>query len=232
MATLFCDGGHAVFGMAIKQIAPEPVLPFATQRKFAAWLAKHHASSSGVWIKIAKAASGIPSIKYAEAVETALCWGWIDSQTKGIDENWYVQRFTPRGKRSPWSKINCAKAECADRRRQDECPPAWQKSSAPREMGAGLARTTRPPARPFPTISRPRSPRNRGRQTSSITWMRRTGMRFSTGYKQQRRPKPAQDASRTSSGCWREKRSCIPRARSGSPVLPRNGCARGHPLVG
>ena len=100
-----------VFGMAIKQTTPEPILPFATQRKFAAWLAKHHASSSGVWIKIAKAASGIPSIKYAEAVETALCWGWIDSQTKGIDQNWYVQRFTPRGKRSPWSKINCAKAE-------------------------------------------------------------------------------------------------------------------------
>ena len=96
--------------MAIKQIAPEPVLPFATQRKFAAWLAKHHASSSGVWIKIAKAASGIASIKYAEAVEAALCWGWIDSQTKGVDEKWYVQRFTPRGKRSPWSKINCAKA--------------------------------------------------------------------------------------------------------------------------
>lgn len=97
--------------MALKKTAPEPILPFATQRKFAAWLARHHANSSGVWIKIAKSASGIPSIKYAEAVETALCWGWIDSQTKGIDENWYVQRFTPRGKRSPWSKINCAKAK-------------------------------------------------------------------------------------------------------------------------
>jgi uncharacterized protein YdeI (YjbR/CyaY-like superfamily) len=95
--------------MALKTIAPELVLPFATQRKFAAWLKKHHARSSGVWIKIAKAASGIPSIKYAEAVETALCWGWIDSQTKGIDADWYGQRFTPRGKRSPWSKINCAK---------------------------------------------------------------------------------------------------------------------------
>ncbi len=50
------------------------------------------------------------SIKYSEAVEEALCWGWIDSQTRSIDENWYVQRFTPRAKRSPWSKINCAKA--------------------------------------------------------------------------------------------------------------------------
>ena len=96
--------------MGSKQTASEPVLPFANQRKFAAWLAKHHASASGIWIKLAKAASGITSIKYAEAVEEALCWGWIDSQSKGIDEHWYVQRFTPRGKRSPWSKINCTKA--------------------------------------------------------------------------------------------------------------------------
>jgi uncharacterized protein YdeI (YjbR/CyaY-like superfamily) len=97
--------------VSIKATAPEPVLPFTTQRKFAAWLAKHHAGARGIWIKIAKAASGITSIKYAEAVEEALCWGWIDSQSKGIDEKWYVQRFTPRGKRSPWSKINCAKAD-------------------------------------------------------------------------------------------------------------------------
>ena len=89
----------------------EPVLPFATQQKFATWLAKHHKSASGVWIRFAKAASGIPSIKYAEAVDVALCWGWIDSQSKGVDENWYLQRFTPRGSRSPWSRINCAKAE-------------------------------------------------------------------------------------------------------------------------
>jgi uncharacterized protein YdeI (YjbR/CyaY-like superfamily) len=93
-----------------KASASEVVLPFATQRKFGAWLARHHATASGIWIKLAKAASGITSIKYAEAVEEALCWGWIDSQTKGVDEHWYVQRFTPRGKRSPWSKINCTKA--------------------------------------------------------------------------------------------------------------------------
>jgi uncharacterized protein YdeI (YjbR/CyaY-like superfamily) len=95
----------------MKKSAPEAVLSFATQRRFAAWLAKHHTSSTGVWIKIAKAASGFTSIKYAEAVETALCWGWIDSQSKGIDDDWYRQRFTPRGRRSPWSTLNCAKAD-------------------------------------------------------------------------------------------------------------------------
>jgi uncharacterized protein YdeI (YjbR/CyaY-like superfamily) len=95
----------------MKKSAPEAVLSFATQRRFAAWLAKHHTGATGVWVKIAKAGSGITSIKYAEAVETALCWGWIDSQSKGLDDDWYLQRFTPRGKRSPWSKLNCAKAD-------------------------------------------------------------------------------------------------------------------------
>jgi uncharacterized protein YdeI (YjbR/CyaY-like superfamily) len=87
-----------------------PTLPFATPRAFADWLAENHATSRGLWLRLAKTASGIASIKYAEAVETALCWGWIDGQARRIDETWYVQKFTPRGARSIWSKINCAKA--------------------------------------------------------------------------------------------------------------------------
>jgi len=96
---------------AKKTSAPDlPIIAFATPRAFADWLAENHARSRGVWIKLAKAASGIASIKYPEAVETALCWGWIDGQARRIDERWYVQKFTPRGVRSIWSKINCAKA--------------------------------------------------------------------------------------------------------------------------
>jgi uncharacterized protein YdeI (YjbR/CyaY-like superfamily) len=87
-----------------------PTLPFATARAFADWLAENHATSAGVWLRLAKKASGIASIKYAEAVEIALSWGWIDGQARRIDETWYVQKFTPRGTRSIWSKINCAKA--------------------------------------------------------------------------------------------------------------------------
>jgi uncharacterized protein YdeI (YjbR/CyaY-like superfamily) len=87
-----------------------PTRSFATVRGWDAWLAKNHARSRALWIKIAKKASGIRSITYAEAVETALCWGWIDGQARRIDETWYVQKFTPRGARSVWSKINCAKA--------------------------------------------------------------------------------------------------------------------------
>ena len=94
-----------------KTTAPElPTLPFATPGAFADWLAENHATSRGLWIKLAKTGSGIASIKYAEAVEVALCWGWIDGQAKRLDETWYVQKLTPRGVRSIWSKINCAKA--------------------------------------------------------------------------------------------------------------------------
>jgi uncharacterized protein YdeI (YjbR/CyaY-like superfamily) len=91
--------------------APDlPTLPFATPRAFREWLAENHASSRGLWIRIAKNASGIASIKFPEALEIALCWGWIDSQSRRIDETWYVQKFTPRGARSSWSQINCVNA--------------------------------------------------------------------------------------------------------------------------
>ena len=79
---------------------------FATQRSFEQWLAKNHAKVPGVRIHIAKKGSGIRSINYAEALEVALCYGWIDGQSKSIDEEWYWQRFTPRRTRSVWSKRN------------------------------------------------------------------------------------------------------------------------------
>jgi uncharacterized protein YdeI (YjbR/CyaY-like superfamily) len=97
--------------MPTKRPATElPTRRFRTARDFGEWIGKNHATSRGLWIKIAKAASGIASIKYPEAVEVALCWGWIDGLARRIDETWYVQKFTPRGPRSMWSKINCAKA--------------------------------------------------------------------------------------------------------------------------
>ncbi len=94
-----------------KTSAPElPTLSFVTQRAFTNWLTRHHVTSRGVWIKFAKTTSAVASIRYPEAVEAALCWGWIDGQSRRVDETWYVQRFTPRRVRSLWSKINCAKA--------------------------------------------------------------------------------------------------------------------------
>lgn len=90
--------------------AEAPVIAFATARAWEKWLAAHHASSSAIWMKFAKKGSGVASVTYAEAIDVALVWGWIDGQTKAHDDAFWLQRFTPRGKRSLWSKINRDKA--------------------------------------------------------------------------------------------------------------------------
>ena len=88
-----------------------PVLPFASREAWEKWLEEEHASSAGVWLKIAKKASGIETVTHAEALEVALCFGWIDGQRRRLDDDWFVQRFTPRRPRSRWSQINRDKAE-------------------------------------------------------------------------------------------------------------------------
>lgn len=82
------------------------IMTFVTAADFRHWLTRHHASHPGLWVQIAKKASGIPSVTYAEALDEALCVGWIDGQKKSRDETAFLQKFTPRGKRSIWSKIN------------------------------------------------------------------------------------------------------------------------------
>ena len=79
---------------------------FASPAEMEAWLERHHATSPGVWLEMAKKGTGIPSVTYAEAVEVALCFGWIDGQSKRIDDARYRQRFTPRAPRSIWSKVH------------------------------------------------------------------------------------------------------------------------------
>ena len=89
----------------------DPVIAFESQAAWEEWLAEHHATSGGVWVKMAKKASGIPTVTHAEALESALCYGWIDSRRDRLDDRWFVQRFTPRRSRSNWSKVNRDKAE-------------------------------------------------------------------------------------------------------------------------
>lgn len=86
-----------------------PLLAFASVEQWEQWLNANHRLSEGVWIKFAKKASGIPSVTYAEALDVALCHGWIDGQLKSIDETFFKQRFTPRRARSLWSKRNIGK---------------------------------------------------------------------------------------------------------------------------
>jgi uncharacterized protein YdeI (YjbR/CyaY-like superfamily) len=88
-----------------------PILPFASKKKWADWLAKEHEKSTGVWLKLAKKDAGISSVTYEEALDVALCYGWIDGQKKGFDDQYWLQKFTPRGPKSIWSKINTEKAE-------------------------------------------------------------------------------------------------------------------------
>lgn len=88
-----------------------PVLAFAGKQDFESWLSDHHASTPGCWLKIAKKGAGISSVSYAEALDVALCYGWIDGQKNTADQGYWLQRFTPRGPRSKWSKINRSKAE-------------------------------------------------------------------------------------------------------------------------
>jgi uncharacterized protein YdeI (YjbR/CyaY-like superfamily) len=84
-----------------------PILRFASREEWADWLDEHHASQDpGVWVKFAKKGTGIPTVTFAEALEVALCYGWIDGQSRSLDETYYLQKFTPRRARSKWSKIN------------------------------------------------------------------------------------------------------------------------------
>jgi len=83
-----------------------PVIQFATQKEFESWLEQNHADMNGIWVRFFKKNSGLKTIVYDEALDVALCYGWIDGQVKKYDENSYLQKFTPRRHKSMWSKRN------------------------------------------------------------------------------------------------------------------------------
>ena len=84
----------------------DPVIFFESGRAFENWMRTNHKKASCVWVKMAKKKSGLTSITWDEGVDVALCYGWIDGQGKSLDETYTLQRYTPRGKRSTWSKLN------------------------------------------------------------------------------------------------------------------------------
>jgi len=91
--------------------AEYPVVLFADQAEWSAWLAEHHATTRGIWLRLAKKGSDLQSLSYAEALDVALCHGWIDGQKKSFDADSWLQKFTPRGRKSVWSKVNREHAE-------------------------------------------------------------------------------------------------------------------------
>jgi uncharacterized protein YdeI (YjbR/CyaY-like superfamily) len=97
--------------MAAVAVDPEAIRAFPDAPSFASWLASQHDKAGEVWLRLYKKQSGTPTVSYAEALDIALCWGWIDGQKKPFDENSFLQRFCPRGARSIWSQRNIGHAE-------------------------------------------------------------------------------------------------------------------------
>ncbi len=94
-----------------KQRTDYPVMLFDSQADWHAWLDANHASAPGVWMRFAKKAATYTSVTYAQALDVALCYGWIDGQLQRFDEESYLTKFTPRGPRSIWSKVNVGHVE-------------------------------------------------------------------------------------------------------------------------
>jgi uncharacterized protein YdeI (YjbR/CyaY-like superfamily) len=111
-------------------VDPHKVLEFKNQQAFYDWLAKHWSTEPEVWIKIHKRRSGFASISPSEAIDVALCWGWIDGVRKGFDENSFLQRYSPRRKKSVWSLINVANVERLTRAGRMQEPGLLQVAAA------------------------------------------------------------------------------------------------------
>ncbi|MFM2414754.1 MAG: hypothetical protein RI911_447 [Candidatus Parcubacteria bacterium] len=92
--------------MTLRTLDEKEIVAFPHIGDFETWLQKHHKHSPGLWVRFYKKGSNIKSVTYSEALDSALCYGWIDSQVKKYDEQSYIQRFSPRGKKSMWSVVN------------------------------------------------------------------------------------------------------------------------------
>jgi uncharacterized protein YdeI (YjbR/CyaY-like superfamily) len=175
---------------------PHPVVLFEDAAAWAAWLEQNHLSAAGIWLRIRKKSASIRALTYPEAVEEALCYGWIDGQTKSFDDSTFIQRFTPRRKGSIWSKINREKVlalAAAGRMRpaglaeieKAKANGRWDNAysgAAPPELDAALARNAK--ARKFYAtldsrnrmaihfrIQTPRTPAGRARKLTEFVRM-------------------------------------------------------------
>jgi uncharacterized protein YdeI (YjbR/CyaY-like superfamily) len=95
---------------SVKNSNDLPIMSFETQQDWKEWLEENHAEAKGIWLKIAKKEARTSSVSYAEALDSALCFGWIDGQKAAFDDKYWLQKFTPRTAKSIWSKVNCSKA--------------------------------------------------------------------------------------------------------------------------
>ena len=182
-------------------VKPEsPIIAFASPEEWQAWLDEHQDDQNGVWLKLAKAGSNIASVTRSDALDVALCYGWIDGQSRSLDERFWLQRFTPRRPRSKWSQINTRKVEelIAAGRMQ---PAGLREIERAKRTGGGTPPMRLRARRPYRTIYKQRWIRIRRRQRSSKPSTARTATRSSTAFTTPNGQKPVPDGSPNSSTC-------------------------------
>ena len=177
-----------------------PIIPFASRDVWEAWLAEHHATSSGVWLKIAKKGSGIDSVSYAEALDVALCHGWIDGQKGKFDDDYWLQRFTPRKTRSKWSKVNRDKATHLIERGEMK-PAGLREVERAKADGRWDAAYEAQSKATVPNDLRRELEKNDETREFSPRSIARTGTRSSTGFSTPRSRRRGHDASRSTWQC-------------------------------
>ncbi len=205
-------GGRAKVGSVTDEL---PAVTVADGAAWRAWLQEHHGDDRGVWLTLAKKGGAAPTrLTYDEALEEALCHGWIDGQIRGGGKHSYRQRFTPRTPRSGWSKRNVAIAErlIAEGRMQVRDSPRW---SAPRPTAVGTRPTPdRRASRCRPISPQPWTPSPR-RGRCSRTSTAGIATPSSTASRRRSVPRPGADASSSSSPCSRGEKPSTPTPRRG-----------------
>ena len=194
-----------------------PIVPFSTRGAWEAFLEERHATSDGLWIKIAKKGSGIESVTYAQAVEVALCYGWIDGQARKFDEDHYLQRFTPRRPRSRWSKVNREKAIGLMERGEMRAAGLREVERA-RADGRWDAAYDPPSTAAVPEDLVRELEKNERAARSSPGSTEGTGTPSCTRSRTPGGPRRGRGASRSTWPCWPRERSPTPETPRGTPV--------------
>ncbi|MCO4699145.1 hypothetical protein LRR80_05237 [Streptomyces sp. RO-S4] len=178
------------------------VRAFPDAAAFEAWLAEHHSRREGMWVKVAKKASGIASVTEDELVDVGLCWGWISGQRRRLDDRYYLQKYGPRRPRSLWSRVNVEKvAALAAEGRMRE--PGLAEVRRAREDGRwDRAYASQRRRRSRTTWPRP-SPRTRRPARRSTRWTAPPATWLCSPCSGQRPPRPGGNAWSARSGTWR-----------------------------
>ena len=173
---------------------------FASEAAWAKWLAANHARAPGVWLRFAKKDGDNSSVSKAAALETALCYGWIDSQAASAEGGFWLLRFTPRRPQSKWSAINCAAAErlIAAERMQ---PAGLREVEAAKRDGRWDRAYAPQRTITVPPTCRRASMLSHAPGSSSMSWTARTGTPFSFGCTTRRDPTPGSGVSKNSCKC-------------------------------